>query len=129
MDTNFMFCWPHARQAIASHAHRTQAASHAQFKQDSLPSASEKELVKDELMYPSSALYHDGIILPSETRQVSLIRLVGKQVHWRSTTLLRDGVYYENYVALGRSQPWSSEVPSSNSPGRGESSFIQVLVF
>ena len=70
MDTNFMFCWPHARQAIASYAHRAQAASHAHFKQNPVPTVSNEELVKDELMYPSSALYHDGIILPSETRQV-----------------------------------------------------------
>ena len=32
----------------------------------------EEELAREESIYPSSSLYHDGIILPSETRLVNI---------------------------------------------------------
>lgn len=60
MEPHFMFCWPHARMGVASPKHLS----------DYEPITSEEELKKLESEYPTSALIHDGVILPSETRKV-----------------------------------------------------------
>lgn len=60
MQPNFLFCWPHARMGVASPKHLLDYVR-----------TSESDLMKLESQYPTSALIHDGIILPSETRKVS----------------------------------------------------------
>lgn len=58
MQPNFMFSWPHARMGVASPKHLG------------------KELGDLDSNYTSSAMIHDGIILPSETRKVGAIQSV-----------------------------------------------------
>lgn len=62
MQPNFLFCWPHARMGVASPKH---------ILDNSESKISEAELIKQESEYPTSALLHDGVILPSESRKVS----------------------------------------------------------
>jgi len=61
MEPNFLFSWPHARMGVASPKHIMECEVD-DFKNE--------ELVKLESEYPTAALLHDGVILPSETRKV-----------------------------------------------------------
>ncbi len=67
MEPNFMFCWPNAQFGIASSSD-IQMASGSHMRDPDTPQQDQTFL--DEVLYPSSSLYHDGVILPSETRQV-----------------------------------------------------------
>lgn len=62
MQPRFMFCWPHARMGVACSRHLLDAGVQE--------STSKEQLQQEEADYPTSALLHDGLILPSETRQV-----------------------------------------------------------
>ena len=66
MQPNFLFSWPHAKVGVASPQHLLECGS----------TATETEMIKQESEYPTSILLHDGVILPSETRQVSLIIII-----------------------------------------------------
>lgn len=66
MEPNFLFCWPHAQIGVVSSKDLLAHGS----------KVSMEELIKQESQYPSSALLHDGVILPSETRKVSKLLLL-----------------------------------------------------
>ena len=57
MQPNFMFSWPHARMGVASPEHLG----------NELASSGDMDS-----QYCSSTMIHDGLILPSETRKVSI---------------------------------------------------------
>ncbi len=64
MQPNFMFCWPHARMGVASYQdlQRLQGSE-----------GNEETLMVQEYQYPTAAMMHDGVILPSETRKVTKV--------------------------------------------------------
>ena len=63
MQPNFMFCWPHAKIGVASwqDLQRLQGCE-----------GNEDALFQELSQYPTAAMLHDGIILPSETRKVMM---------------------------------------------------------
>lgn len=64
MQPNFVFCWPHARMGVASAKHLLMHQSRT----------NEADLIKLESEYPTAAMMHDGVILPSETRKVNSLK-------------------------------------------------------
>ncbi len=57
-----MFCWPHAKMGVASSEDILEMSASRLSKED---------VVRDESMHPTSSLLHDGVVLPSQTRQVT----------------------------------------------------------
>jgi acetyl-CoA carboxylase carboxyltransferase component len=64
MQPNFMFSWPHARVGVASSQHMGNG------------------LTDLDSEYASSAMIHDDIILPSETRKVRVKCLLASMLIW-----------------------------------------------
>lgn len=61
MQPRFMFCWPHAEMGVASSDDLV----------DMMAGVNKEDLEQMESLYPTSALLHDGVILPGETRKVN----------------------------------------------------------
>jgi 3-methylcrotonyl-CoA carboxylase beta subunit len=71
LQPNFLFSWPHARQAIASPDHQLQTMRQQQgLAERDIDPALLDRLEEECAIHPPSNLVTDAVILPHETRQV-----------------------------------------------------------